>query len=89
MLTQAASTAARPVTREQMIAGLRTIRIVADAIRDAGTIPAGIVYAALSHQGISLPGSDSIVAILSREGLVKRTGDCLVWIGPAMEGGAA
>ena len=89
MLTQSASTPARPVTREQLIAGLRTIRIVADAIREAGTIPAGIVYTALSTSGITLPGFESIVAILSREGLVKRTGDSLVWIGPAMEGGAA
>lgn len=78
-----------PVTREQLIAGLRTIRLVADAIREAGTIPAGIVYAALSTNGITLPGFESIVAILSREGLVARSGDCLTWIGPSMEGGAA
>jgi hypothetical protein len=88
MPSQPASTPA-PITRDQLIAGLRTIRIVADAIREAGTIPAGIVYAALSHHGITLPGFESIVVILSREGLVNRIGESLVWIGPTMEGGAA
>src|SRR5215831_1446937 len=41
MLLKPASTAA--LTREQLYAGLRTIRLVADAIREAGTVPAGIV----------------------------------------------
>jgi hypothetical protein len=88
MLSKPASSAA-PVTRDHLIAGLRTIRIVADAIREEGTIPAGIVYAALSQHGITLPGFESIVGILSREGLLKRIGDSLVWIGPTLEGGAA
>jgi hypothetical protein len=61
---------------------MRVIMAVAEAIREAGTIPSGTLYAALSGR-VGLPGFESIIRTLENGGLVRKSGDQLTWIGGA------
>ena len=67
---------------------LMALKAIADAIRDAGEIPAGTLYAALMPHGCSLRSFKSIVGVLTddRHGtpLVIRRGDLLAWNGDAV-----
>jgi hypothetical protein len=68
------------VTPAQIKAALQTMMAVADAIREAGRIPAGTLYAALMPR-LSAGAFDSMLAQVLRTGLVRREGDELVWVG--------
>jgi hypothetical protein len=68
------------VTPAQIKAALQTMMAVADAIRQAGRIPAGTLYAALMTR-LSAGAFDSLLAQILRTGLVRREGDELVWVG--------
>lgn len=71
-----------PVTKEQLTAGFDFVRSVAEAIRLAGEIPAGVLYAVIMDK-VSLEGFDKIINMLTEAGLVQRTvGHVLVWTGP-------
>lgn len=58
---------------------------VAEAIRESGTIPSGLVYSA-TMSVLSLEAFEKVVGILECAKLVKR-GDnhTLVWVGPEKE----
>ena len=58
---------------------LLIIRTVADAIREAGSIPSGHLYAMLMTYGCSLSQYESIIGILVESGRVEKRGDLLVW----------
>jgi hypothetical protein len=72
------------MTNEQIRNGLKALMAVADAIKAAGEIPAGHLYAALMPHGCTLAAFESMVGVLTRkvdgaEPLVLRRGDLLVW----------
>ena len=64
---------------------IKAIMAVADAIREAGRIPSGILYAMLSPHGCSLETYEQIIGLLTdpQDGKVKplviREGNVLVW----------
>lgn len=67
------------VTREQLHAGLETIKAVGDTVKELGRVPSGTVYAALSTRGVSLEGFKSIVRILVKAGVIREEGHTLVY----------
>jgi len=68
-------------TKEQLRAAVNTAAAVAEAIRTAGEIPAGHLYAVLCGS-LSAGTFDSLIALLGQAKLVERRGDLLRWVGP-------
>jgi len=58
---------------------LALVRAMADAIKDAGEIPAGTLYAALMTHGCTMEQYNGLESILLRAGLVTKAGDLLRW----------
>lgn len=70
--------------RKKIEAALGVLRAVADAIRELGRVPYGVLYAnVMAH--IDLANLDAIVGTLERAGVIRREGDVLVWTGPVLE----
>ncbi len=72
------------VTKEQIVAALQTIQVVADLIRLKGSIPSGHLYAELCGV-VSLDLYQSVITRLKGAGLVRESGHLLTWIGPPAE----
>jgi hypothetical protein len=70
-------------TKEQIKAAFQMVTAVTEAIREAGEIPAGTLYAVLMGR-VDLAGFEKIVSIVTGAGLVEKRGDLLRWIGPAV-----
>ena len=64
-------------TKAEVAAGLKALMLVADAIKEAGQIPAGHLYAALMTHGCTLTTFESLVGLLTRgeSAIVERHGD--------------
>ena len=69
-------------TPEQLVQALQLTAIVATAIREAGEIPSGQLYALCSHR-LGLDAYERLISVLIRAGLVERRQHLLRWIGPA------
>ncbi len=70
------------MTTNEIKAGLRIMVAVTEAVRDAGRIGEGLVYAALSSV-VTLPAFESLVQQLVGTGLIRREApNMLVWAGP-------
>lgn len=78
MSTSEESKLYRP-TCDELQAGLGIIKAVADTVRELGRAPRGTLYAALMGRGISFTAYERIEGILVNSGLVRRSGDELVW----------
>ncbi len=57
---------------EKAAAALRIVQAIADAIREAGSIPAGTLYAMLMPSGCTLERFDWVIGILVESGRVVR-----------------
>ena len=69
------------ITNEEVHAGLNVIRAVADAIKEAGQIPSGHLYAAMMGF-VDLCAFEKIISLLKRSHLVEeQPGNLLVWKG--------
>ena len=71
------------VTPSQAAAAVRLASEDTRAIKDAGRIPQGTLYAALMTLGMDLPAFNRLVDLIVGTGLVRREGHELVWVGPA------
>lgn len=72
-------------TKEQVNAALEMVRAVGDAIREAGEVPSGHLYAVLMGK-VDLAGYERMVDMLVGAGLVERAPNHLLrWVGPAKE----
>ena len=69
------------VTNTDLVAAFKTVLAVAEAIREAGSIPSGQLYAALLGR-IDLAGYTKIIDILKRQGLISEDNHLLRWVGP-------
>lgn len=70
------------MTKENIKAGLETIRAIADAIRELKEVPAGTLYATVMSF-LDLQQFNRIVEILKGAGLVEETqAHLLRWIEP-------
>ncbi len=67
--------------KAKAITTIRVLKAVAQAIHDAGSIPAGHLYAMLMTKGCTMEGFDLIVGYLTGTTLVENRGDLLVWVG--------
>jgi len=76
-----------PASAAQVRAGLAITLAVSEAIREAGTIPSGDLYAALCGK-MSLEGYQAMLRTLKGAGLVAEDASHLLrWVGPRLAGG--
>ncbi len=71
-------------TKAELNAALLATLAVAEAIRQAGSVPSGTVYATIMNR-VSLDGFEGMVRTLQNAGLVSATGHLLTWTGPHLE----
>jgi hypothetical protein len=71
-------------TKEQVKTTLDTVRAVADAIRELGSVPSGTFYAVVMAH-MDLPTYQRIVTLLKDAGLVEEENHLLTWTGPKLE----
>lgn len=64
---------------------LEMVFAVSEAIREAGEVPSGTLYAFLMGR-VSLEGYNKIIGILKGAGLIKESNHLLAWTGPILEG---
>jgi hypothetical protein len=69
------------MTPAEVKAALNIMLAVADAVRDAGRLPLGSLYATLSGHIASMSAFESLVRQLTNTGVVRREGNELVWVG--------
>jgi hypothetical protein len=72
-------------SRQEVGAAIDVLRVLAEAIRAAGEIPSGHLYAHVMGQ-LSLESYGSALGVLKRAGLVEERNNLLRWVGPALEG---
>jgi hypothetical protein len=68
-------------TTSQLAAGVRILYAVADAIRELGSVPSGVLYAQLMGK-MDLQTYELIIDRLKGAGLVKESSHELIWNGP-------
>jgi hypothetical protein len=71
-------------TKNEAKAALDTVRAVADAIRELGSVPSGTLYAVVMSY-MDLATYERIISILKNCGLVAEEGRLLTWTGPKPE----
>ncbi len=71
-------------TAADLRAGLAVTLAVTEAIREAGEIPSGTLYALLCAK-MDITAYQSMIAMLKRTGLIIETGHMLRWSGPVLE----
>lgn len=70
------------ITKDQVTAYIQTVRAIADAIKEMGSVPAGTIYATVMSV-MGLPAFERIIGTLTSAKLVKRDpSGMLHWIGP-------
>jgi hypothetical protein len=68
-------------TKAQIVAAVEIVRLVAESIRLAGSLPSGNLYAQVMGV-LTLDQYDRIIGILTRAGLVRLTSaHVLEWVG--------
>jgi hypothetical protein len=72
-----------PCSREAAKAG-EIVLAITEAIREAGSIPSGHLYAVLCGE-LSAADFDAAIDVAVRAKLVERRGDLLRWIGPDLD----
>lgn len=68
-------------TKEQVKAAFTMVAAVAEAIREAGEIPSGTLYAVLCSK-VDITGYEAIIRTLKNAGLVSESANMLKWVGP-------
>lgn len=71
-------------TSQQNRSAFMILAAVTEAVRSAGRVPSGTIYAALLGK-VSLEGYQSMLRTLKGAGLVKEVAHELIWIGPVIE----
>lgn len=69
------------VTKEQIASHLKVIQTFTEAIREAGSIPSGYLYAMVMDK-TDLNNYNRIIDMLKRTGLVSESNHVLKWEGP-------
>jgi hypothetical protein len=73
-----------PATNAQVSRAFAVCAAVAEAIREAGELPSGQLYAILMSQ-VDLSGYESMIRTLKGTGLVEERANVLRWIGPKFD----
>lgn len=70
------------VTKEQVASYLKVVRSVAEAVKELGSVPSGVMYAQLMSI-MSLDAYNRVLGHLKTAGLIKVSeSHLLTWIGP-------
>lgn len=72
-------------TTTQLKAAAAVLISVTEAIREAGELPSGHLYATLMSLGYDMEAFQKIVTMIVNTGLVEKRGDLLRWIGPEIK----
>jgi len=65
-------------TKEQLVAGLNTLRALADTVKELGEVPSGHLYNVV--MGImDLQAYEKAIGLLVGSGIIQRRGNVLVW----------
>ncbi len=67
-----------PATTETIGSALNVLMALADAVKEAGSIPSGHLYAAICGK-IDLNGYKSAIETLKRAGVIREQGHLLIW----------
>ncbi len=70
-------------TKEQLKSAFTMLTAVSEAIREAGRIPSGTLYAVLMGK-VNIAGYEKMIGILKGAGLVEERSHELIWIGPRL-----
>lgn len=73
-------------TAAELKAAFAMTLAVTEAIREAGEVPSGTLYATLCDR-MSLQGYESMIRTIKNTGLVTEQNHMLTWTGPTFEGG--
>lgn len=68
-------------TKEQLKSAFTMLTAVSEAIREAGRIPSGTLYAVLMGK-VDIAGYEKTIGLLKGAGLVEERSHELIWIGP-------
>lgn len=68
-------------TKEQVSAAFQITAAVCEAIREAGRMPSGTLYAMCMGR-MDIETYNKLVTTIKRTGLVEERGHELVWVGP-------
>ena len=72
------------ITEEKIKAAAVMVSCVAEAIREAGPIPSGVLYSALMGH-MDLATYSRMIVLLKDSGLVKESNYLLAWVEPKVE----
>jgi len=67
-----------PQTRDELKAGLIVLAIMAETIREFGSIPSGHLYAQMMGK-VTIDGFESAVRTLCGSTVIRKAGDVLHW----------
>lgn len=67
-------------TATEIHAAMELMATAVGAIRDAGSMPSGHLYAAMSNH-LTMGGYEAMLRQILRTGLVRQHGDVLDWVG--------
>ncbi len=68
------------VTANDIQTALKTMATVCEAIKEAGSIPSGVLYATLMDR-MCQSAYDSMIREILRTGLVRQDNHLLIWVG--------
>lgn len=68
-------------THAQLSAAFAAMQATIEAIRDAGQIPGGPLYAAHMATGMTLAAFEKMMGLIVGTGLVEKRGEVYVWVG--------
>ncbi len=66
------------MTKDQLSSALNVLMAVADAVKEAKSIPAGTLYAVLMGK-VDKQGFDSIIRTLVNSGVIRYESHLLIW----------
>lgn len=75
----------RQPSKEELKAALAVLFAASEAIRVAGSIPSGHLYAMLMNR-VDINGFNGIIRQLKGAGLISESANLLTWIGPEVRG---
>lgn len=74
-----------PPTSSDLSAAVRVVGTLAEAIRAAGEIPSGHLYALTLGSFSDVGAYERAIGMLKRAGLVEERGHVLRWVGPEIK----
>ena len=72
------------MTQQQISAAIQSVAAIAEAIRQLGSVPSGVLYAQVCGH-MTIDQYNQIIALVKRAGLIAESNHVLRWVGPTLE----